>query len=773
MSDFESRPVAPSPRDAGQVPTIARANPQLPGNILPPVPWMDAKEGKEGFDFMGFLHSLRRRWLLGLGLGFLVASILATLLALLVPIKYQAFVTLRVHRHKQEVFSDKYKILRQPQDYEIEKQTQAFLLRSPLVILSALRQPGIAQMPIVRDEEWPWLFGQRDNQVAWLERSLKVEIPQDSEILRLSMRERDPEDLKKLLDAITDAYMKEFVTGQRLQDRARLDQLKAEYKRVHTDMQEQLDQIGELAKQFGSDKSDNVRIQVDVNVRKLQALDSQKGQIDQEYMRALQEATMLQQKIASNASFTPLDVEIDDMLMQYPEYRGMREQLAQYEMAISQSGAGGRGGAAAGMQARMSALRQQMEKFKSEKKGEATQRLRLLTNNDDRVHQQELQIAQTKLGLLQERRKQIYTDYERLDQQLRAMGAYSSDLQIRQIALKGDEDLMEKLKTEIETAEMDAKSKPQIEVLERAIIPDQSNWFNKYLQVIAAWVLALVGTVLGVALWDMQHQRVNNTRQVADNGDLRIIGTVPALLGRRVGGLLPMSESGRRAVELSLVRSIDSVRTTLLLSKHANPYQVIMVTSALGQEGKTTIASQLAVSFARSGRRTLLVDGDTRNPQQHVVLGMPMQQGLAEVLRSEATLDEVLKATPAEGLWVLTAGYRDSHTDQYMNLPVMPKLFEELRARFDTIIVDTSPALTNPDAMLIGQNVDATILSVRRDVSRLPKVKDAHDRLRSVGIHVVGAILNGAPIDIRENELRAPQIDPPRREPQLENATSA
>jgi hypothetical protein len=89
MSDFESRPVAPSPRDAGQVPTIARANPQLPGNILPPVPWMDAKEGKEGFDFMGFLHSLRRRWLLGLGLGFLVASILATLLALLVPIKYR------------------------------------------------------------------------------------------------------------------------------------------------------------------------------------------------------------------------------------------------------------------------------------------------------------------------------------------------------------------------------------------------------------------------------------------------------------------------------------------------------------------------------------------------------------------------------------------------------------------------------------------------------------------------------------------------------------
>jgi capsular exopolysaccharide synthesis family protein len=197
-----------------------------------------------------------------------------------------------------------------------------------------------------------------------------------------------------------------------------------------------------------------------------------------------------------------------------------------------------------------------------------------------------------------------------------------------------------------------------------------------------------------------------------------------------------------------------------------------MVTSALGQEGKTTVASQLAVSLARSGRRTLLIDGDVRNPQQHVVLGMAMQRGLCEVLRSEATLDEVVKATPAEGLWALCAGYRDANTDQALASPVLGRLFQELRSRFDLIVVDTGPVLTNPDAMLIGQHVDAAVISVRRDVSRLPKVNEACGRLQAVGVHVVGAVLNGAGIDVRAGELRVADQSSRAAEPQLEQAAA-
>ena len=218
----------------------------------------------------------------------------------------------------------------------------------------------------------------------------------------------------------------------------------------------------------------------------------------------------------------------------------------------------------------------------------------------------------------------------------------------------------------------------------------------RYMQMIAAWLLTLFATVLGLAFWDMQSKRVNNTLEVVESGDVRVIGTLPRLHGRRAGGLLPPSETSKRLIEVSLTHSIDSIRTALLYAKSKRPYEIVMVTSALGQEGKTTVASQLAVSFARSGRRTLLVDGDLRNPQQHVVLGMPFQQGLCELLRGDATLDEVIQPTPAEGLWSLSAGYRDGNTDQLLASAVLGRLCAELRQRFDLVVIDTGPVLTSP-----------------------------------------------------------------------------
>ncbi len=181
---------------------------------------------------------------------------------------------------------------------------------------------------------------------------------------------------------------------------------------------------------------------------------------------------------------------------------------------------------------------------------------------------------------LDKRRRDIYARHQEVSDRMQQMGAFSSDLQIRQVALESDKEMMERIKEEIETLELEMSSKPQIEVLQRAIIPDESNWIMKYMQIIAAWGLALIGTVLGIALWDMQSQRVNNSQEVAESGDIRVIGTLPQLSSRRAGGLLPLTENSRRTIEISLTRSIDSIRTSLLFAKRQQPYAVIMVTNA-------------------------------------------------------------------------------------------------------------------------------------------------------------------------------------------------
>jgi capsular exopolysaccharide synthesis family protein len=279
-------------------------------------------------------------------------------------------------------------------------------------------------------------------------------------------------------------------------------------------------------------------------------------------------------------------------------------------------------------------------------------------------------------------------------------------------------------------------------------------------------MLTLMLTMFGIAYWDYQSKRVNSTKDVIEDGELRVVGALPLLNGRRAGGLLPVSSHARQTVEIGLARSIDSIRTALLFRKANKPIEVLLVTSALGQEGKTTVASQLAVSLARSGRRTLLVDGDLRNPQQHIVLGMPFNAGLCEFLRGDVALEGAVRTTAAEGLWFMSAGYRDAQTDQSLASPAVSKLIEELRSRFDWIVVDTGPVLTSPDAMLLGQHADAAILSVRRDVSRLPKVREAADRLRSVGVEIAGTVVNGMALDVRQSELQAPpQVS---NDPQLE-----
>ena len=422
----------------------------------------------------------------------------------------------------------------------------------------------------------------------------------------------------------------------------------------------------------------------------------------------------------------------------------------------------------AGMQAQVSALKSQMEQFEYEKKDEALQRLQSLTNQDDRVLQQELQMLNLQARMAQQRLVQLDKEYDELSDELKAMGVFSVDLEAIEHELKQKEEMSDSVNQEIEMVNLEMESRPQIDVLQEATIPDQSNIVMKYLQIIAAWMLTLCGTVLGLAFWDMQSQRVNSTQEVVDSGDVRVIGSLPMLSGRRAGGILPLSETGKRLIEVSLTRSIDSIRTALLFAKSRQPYEIVMVTSALGQEGKTTVASQLAVSLARSGRRTLLIDGDIRNPQQHVVLGMQFQQGLCELLRGEVTLDDVIQPTAAEGLWSICAGQRDGSTDQALASAVVGKLLAELRKRFDLVVIDTGPVLTSPDAMLLGQHVDGTVISVRRDVSRLPKVTEACNRLRTVGVQIAGAVVNGAEMDIRKSELRLTGDVRIGRDPQLE-----
>ena len=256
----------------------------------------------------------------------------------------------------------------------------------------------------------------------------------------------------------------------------------------------------------------------------------------------------------------------------------------------------------------------------------------------------------------------------------------------------------------------------------------------------AALFVGIVGFVLGtggVSYVEFQARRVGSSEDVSYGLGQTVVGTLPSLNG----GLI--RRGGGAHLEAMLSDSIDSIRATLVNNASSELVRVVMVTSPLDREGKTTLTSQLAASLARAGRRVVLVDADVRNPSCHQLFEMNYEPGLSEVLREEADVDDVVQATRIANLWLMPAGRYDGESIQALAKPVTADLFGQLREKFEFVIVDAAAVLTVADALLIGQHADGAVLSVLKDVSRIPNIYQAAERLKSVGVNLMGTVING------------------------------
>ena len=279
--------------------------------------------------------------------------------------------------------------------------------------------------------------------------------------------------------------------------------------------------------------------------------------------------------------------------------------------------------------------------------------------------------------------------------------------------------------------------------------------YQRYIIVAMAGLFGFSLTGFGIAYMEFQAKRLNEPKQVDEGLGIRVVGSLPSLAFRG-------ETDGSDPLLAVLMESIDNVRTTLMHDSTSKDRQVVMVTSATGHEGRTTVASQLAASLARAGRRTLLIDGDLRHPSLHGLFDVPLEDGLCEVLRAEAEVDDVVQPTHAEGLWLLTAGYCNVDAIQAMAKDQLQPIFDKLRSQYDFIIIDAAPALNLSDALIMGQYVDGTIVSVLRDVSKVPQTHQVNELLRSLGIPIFGAVVNGVRgrVDVRTERLH--MIPPPQ-----------
>ncbi|MBC8876844.1 MAG: polysaccharide biosynthesis tyrosine autokinase [Planctomycetes bacterium] len=193
----------------------------------------------------------------------------------------------------------------------------------------------------------------------------------------------------------------------------------------------------------------------------------------------------------------------------------------------------------------------------------------------------------------------------------------------------------------------------------------------------------------------------------------------------------------------SIAEAYRAVRTALYFNTRGGGHKVIQVTSPNPGDGKTTLAANVAVSIANSGKQVLLLDADFRRPRQHKLFGMDDSVGLSEVIAGTVEVADAVRQTQVEGLSIMVCGPRPNNPAELLTSARFQELLEVLREKYEFVIIDTPPVLAVTDPLAVAPRVDGVLLVIRLAKSARAATRRALEALDSLGANILGVVVNG------------------------------
>jgi len=295
-----------------------------------------------------------------------------------------------------------------------------------------------------------------------------------------------------------------------------------------------------------------------------------------------------------------------------------------------------------------------------------------------------------------------------------------------------------------ETSAQEGLEHSDARIVSTASVPNRPSYPNKLLQLVLG---AVLGVGLGLALViiaEALDSGVRTSDDVERLFDLRSMGIVPELRSTLEGGVRTRLGPADYLVEHPLsafAESFRSLRTSVAFSKPGAPVQVVVVTSSLPGEGKTTSSMCLARSAAMGGLRSVIVDCDLRQRSVRRYIDHDIQVGLVELLAGTATLQEVLvKDSRSDAMILPIAGDVGVARDLFASAAI-EELFATLRHTFDLIVVDTAPVLPIADTRLLAHQADAVLVLARWAKTPRKAIESALGLVASTGAHISGVVL--------------------------------
>jgi non-specific protein-tyrosine kinase len=205
--------------------------------------------------------------------------------------------------------------------------------------------------------------------------------------------------------------------------------------------------------------------------------------------------------------------------------------------------------------------------------------------------------------------------------------------------------------------------------------------------------------------------------------------------------LITLTEPRSAAAE-----ALRTLRTNLIFSSVEKPISTLLVTSCASSEDKSTVLANLAVTFAQSGNKTILVDSDLRRPVQHEIWGISNERGLTTMMLEDAAMSSPpLAQTELPNLAILPSGPLPPIPADVLSSQRMNDVIGVLKARAHYILFDSPPVLAATDAALLGAKVDGVLLVVRAGQTRRDHAARARQELERVHVRVLGAVMTNSP----------------------------
>ncbi|HVK11876.1 MAG TPA: hypothetical protein VM597_24095 [Gemmataceae bacterium] len=692
---------------------------------VPPRPVEPAGEEGAGIAPLAYL---RYRWATVLFLGGTVAALLGALAHSLIPAKYMTYSIIRVSPQDPKLYFNE-----DPQgrsDASSYLNTQAQLIRSHFVLTAAISDPQVAALPMLRSQPDP---------VRFLEEELVIEKSDGSELLKPKLSGDDPQAITLIVNAIHEAYFKEVFERDLTHKKFRLTELDKKIADLQKELERKTpapaadkgpDQPAESLPGVGPSlaASQLTRLR-----EKLDTAEIRQKQLQEDKKR------LARRRANPAGELAPLPPGFLAQLEGDPAIAGINRHVAQMQGKLdymlklnpNENNPGARD-----LKQKIADAGQERERLRKDRveefqKSQLVDVGRSLQREEERIDADLVAVT-----IVEEQvRNEIKTYEAKLAKILPDVGDGPRDF--TQVDSQSKSDIIAGMMNRKNLLQLEIAAPKRVVDVQRAAVPMKRESKKQLLGTAAATFVGFALVGLGVVGYEARVRRAMSVADVQKATLGPILGAIPQV----------RTATGEPTPDLALAEeAIEKTRSNLMQQFGKPGGKVVVLTSALGDEGRTFLARELALSFARAGGRTLLADFDLRAPVLHDMFEVPNECGFCQLLSGEADLPSAARVLPY-GIAFLPAGPWSDVVRQYLSAARIAAAVAELRDQFDYVIVNAHPVLSVAETALVGRTADAVLLTTEKYESRLPLVTRAQEKLAALAPEAFGVVVLGASRD--------------------------